>query len=456
MATNDDNRDNGSGGLRNMVRSINSRNYRLFFEGQGMSLVGTWMTRVATSWLVYRLTGSAVLLGIVGFSGQIPVLILGPFAGVWVDRWDRHQILLITQALAAVQSLALAVLAITGVIQVWHIIALQAFQGMINSFDTPARQAFVVEMVESKNDLGNAIALNSSMVNMARPVGMAAAGLLIAATGEGWCFLIDGGSYIAVIASLLAMRFAAKPARTVKHARVWTDLKEGFAYAWRYQPIRATLMLLALISLMGMPYSVLLPVFAKDILHGGPATLGFLGAAPGIGALGGAVFLASRRSVVGLGRVIPMAASLFGAALIVFGFSHLLYASLAILLFIGFGFMVQMASSNTILQTVVEEGKRGRVMSMYTIAFMGMAPFGSLLAGFSAQRIGAQHTVMIGGTVCILGALVYASRLPALREIVRPLYVSMGLLGGDPSVGPEDAPALPVEAAERAEEAAKL
>lgn len=427
-------------GLRYLVRALNSRNYRLFFAGQGVSLIGTWITRIATSWLIYRLTGSAVLLGVVGFAGQIPVLILSPFAGVWVDRWDRHRILVITQCLAALQSFMLAALALTGVIQVWHVIALQAFQGFINSFDTPTRQAFVVEMVEHKEDLGNAIALNSSMVNGARLIGPSVAGLLIAVThDEGWCFLLDGLSYIAVIASLLAMRFVTKPERKTHHANVLTDLRAGLSYAWHFKPIRATLLLLATVSLMGMPYSVLMPVFATNILHGSSSTYGFLTSASGVGALCGAVYLASRHSVVGLGKVIPAAAALFGGGLIVFGLSRWLYASLFILIFTGFGFMVQMASSNTILQTVVEEEKRGRVMSLYTIAFLGVAPFGSLMAGFAAARIGAPHTVMIGGLTCIAGAVLYARQLPALRAAVRPIYVSMGL------VPPESEPGVPME-----------
>lgn len=448
METNGDNQEAATrqtAGLRHLVRALNSRNYRLFFTGQGISLIGTWITRIATSWLIYRLTGSAVLLGVVGFAGQIPVLILSPFAGVWVDRWDRHRILVITQILSAIQSFLLAALALPGIIQVWHVIALQVFQGMINSFDTPTRQAFVVEMVEHKDDLGNAIALNSSMVNGARLIGPSVAGLLIALTkDEGWCFLLDGISYIAVIASLLAMRIAAKPAHKSRHANVIADLKEGLSYAWSYKPIRATLILLSVVSLMGMPYSVLLPVFATKILHGSSSTYGFLSSTSGIGALCGAVYLASRKSVVGLGRVIPMATGVFGAGLIAFGFSRSLYASLLILVFIGFGFMVQMASSNTILQTVVEEEKRGRVMSLYTIAFLGIAPFGSLLAGFAAARIGAPHTVVISGISCMIGALLYARQLPVLREIVRPLYVSMGLLS-------EDEPAIAVEVADTEE-----
>jgi MFS family permease len=442
MEVKDDNpgADRENRGFRHLVRALSSRNYRLFFTGQGLSVIGNWITRIATSWLVYKLTGSTLLLGVIGFAGQIPVFILSPFAGVWVDRWDHHRILLVTQALSAVESLALAFLALTGMIQVWHLIALVAFQGVINAFDMPTRQAFVLEMVEHREDLGNAIALNSSMVNGARLIGPSVAGIMIASVGEGWCFLLDGISYVAVIGSLLAMRFAEKPPREVRDTPVWAELKEGLTYAYEHRVIRATLMLLALVSIMGMPYSVLMPVFATKILHGGPPAYGFLMSASGIGALGGAAYLASRRSVVGLGKVIPIASGVFGIGLIAFGLSRALWLSLAILIVTGFGFMVQMASSNTILQTVVEEEKRGRVMSLYTMAFIGVTPFGSLMAGVLAERIGAAATVVLGGVACIIAALLFARELPALRKILRPFYISQGILPAEPETAPVTAP----------------
>ncbi len=410
-----------------MVRALSHRNYRLFFGGQGISLIGSWMTRVAMSWLVYRLTGSAIMLGLVGFAGQIPTFVLAPFAGVWVDRLDRYRVLVVTQALAMLQSFALAALALTGVIQIWHIVALSAFQGIINAFDMPARQAFVVEMVEDPADLPNGIALNSSMVNGARLIGPSIAGLLIAVAGEGWCFFVDGVSYLAVIGSLLLMHIARR-VRPPKHAKVIDDLKAGFRYAFDFAPIRDALLLLALVSLMGMPYTVLMPIIAAQTLHGGPHTLGFLMGATGVGALGGAVFLAGRRSVVGLGRVIVVAAVMFGVGLITFSMSRMLVLSLVLLLITGAGFMVQMAATNTVIQTVVREDMRGRVMSFYTMAFMGTAPFGSLLAGALAARIGAPNTIAIGGVACIVGGLGFARRLPELRKLVRPIYVERGII----------------------------
>jgi MFS family permease len=411
-----------------MVRALRHRNYRLFFSGQSVSLVGTWMTRIATSWLVYRLTRSALLLGLVGFAGQIPSFLLAPFAGVLIDRWNRHRLLIVTQILAMLQSAALAVLALTGVINIWHILALSLFQGLINSFDMPARQAFVVQMVEDRADLSNAIALNSSLVNAARLLGPSIGGVLIAAVGEGWCFFWDAVSYLAVIASLVLMRLPPRIHRTAARSKVLPELREGLAYVAASPPIRSILLLLALVSLVGMPYTVLMPVFASTILHGGPHTLGFLMAATGVGALLGAVFLARRRSVLGLGKVIPTTAALFGASLAAFSLSRFLGLSLALLLVTGVGFMVTMSASNTVLQTLVEDDKRGRVMSLYTMAIMGMTPFGSLLAGGLASRIGAPRTLLFGGLGCIVAALWFTLLLPKLRERVRPIYVEMGIL----------------------------
>ena len=409
-----------------ILRALRNRNYRLFFFGQTISLIGTWLTRVATSWLVYRLTSSPLLLGVTGFAGQIPTFLLAPFAGVLVDRWNRHRVLVVTQVLSLVQSALLAWFAIRGTITIFHVLALSALQGFINAFDMPARQSFVVEMVERREDLPNAIALNSSMVNMARLLGPSVAGLLIARFGEGWCFAIDAASYVAVIASLLLMRVARRERR--RAAAALHELREGFRYALGFPPIRAILLLLAVVSLMGMPYTVLLPVLADRVLHGGPNTLGALSAAAGLGALGGAIWLASRKSVLGLGRVIVLAACAFGLGLVAFARSHTLALSLPLLVLTGAGMIVAMAASNTILQTIVDEDKRGRVMSFYAMAFFGTAPFGSLLAGGLADRIGAESTLLAGGATCVVAALLFARELPELRRIVRPIYVRLGIL----------------------------
>lgn len=410
-----------------LLRALKHPNYRLYFAGQGTSVVGTWITRVATSWLIYRLTGSAAMLGVVGFAGQLPTFLLAPFAGVWVDRLNRYHVLVATQTLAMVQSFALAVLALTGVIQVWHVVVLQAFQGMINAFDTPGRQAFVVEMVEDRADLPNAIALNSSMVNGARLIGPAVAGLLIAAVGEGWCFLLDGVSYVAVLGSLAAMHVVPR-VRAPRTTRVLEELGAGVRYAFDFTPIRAILILLALVSLMGMPYTVLMPVIAKDVLHGGAHTYGFLLGATGLGALTGALYLAARRSVLGLDRVIPFAAIAFGAGLIAFSLSRSMVLSLVLLLLTGAGFMTQLASSNTVIQTLVDEDMRGRVMAFYTMALIGTAPFGSLLEGALATHIGAPRTIFLGGLVCTLGGIGFAVVVKRLRTTAREIYIERGIL----------------------------
>jgi MFS family permease len=410
-----------------LTRALRHRNYRLFFSGQTVSLVGTWITRIATSWLVYRLTHSVFLLGVVGFFGQIPTLLLAPFTGVLIDRWNRHRILVVTQVLAMLQSLALAVLTLAGIITVTEILALQVVQGIINAFDTPARQTFVVEMVTDRADLPNAIALNSSMVNASRIIGPSVGGIMIAAVGEGWCFAFDAVSYLAVIASLLAMRFE-KFSPPAANTRMLDELRTGFRYVTRFPPVRDSLLLLALVATMGMPYNVLMPAIAASVLHGGPHTLGYLMTAVGVGALGGAFYLASRRSVLGLGLVMVTATATFGIGLIAFSFSRVLWLSLLLLPFVGAGMMVVMASTNTILQTIVEDDMRGRVMSFYTMAFLGTAPLGSLLAGFAADHIGPTNTVTLGGVACALAAVVFAARLPRLRVHVRPIYVERGIL----------------------------
>jgi len=408
-------------------RALRHRNFRLFFGGQSISLIGTWMTRVATSWLVYRLTKSALLLGTVGFTGQIPTFLLAPIAGVLVDRIDRRKVLVWTQILAMVQSLALACLTLSHRITIAEVLALSAMQGIINAFDMPGRQSFMVKMVEDRADLSNAIAINSSMVNAARLIGPSLAGMLIAATNEGWCFLLDGVSYIAVIASLLMMRVPPGEEQRAT-ASIFTQLNEGWTYVAGFVPIRSILMLFALLSLMGWPFMVLMPVFAAQVLHGGPHTLGFLMGAVGVGSLISALSLVMRRSVRGLTKMIPIAAAVFGIGLICFGLSHFLWLSLLMMLVTGFGMMQGLTSSNTIIQTLVDENVRGRVMSYYTMAFVGMAPFGSLLAGALAHAIGAPRTVIVSGIACILGSIWFTSRLTAIRKDMRPIYERLGIV----------------------------
>lgn len=410
-----------------IARALSSRNYRLFFSGQTVSLVGTWITRIATSWLVYRLTGSAFLLGLVGFCGQIPTLILTPFSGVLIDRWNRHTVLVVTQVLSMLQSLALAVLAFAGIITVTEILILQLVQGCINAFDTPARQAFVVEMVEDRSHLSNAIALNSTMVNASRIIGPSIGGVLIALAGEGWCFMLDAISYIAVIASLLAMRLTVAK-REPRTTRVFEEMRTGLRYIMGSLPIRTALTLLAIVSMMSMPYTVLMPAIATQTLHGGAHTLGFLMTASGVGALVGALYLASRLSVVGLEDVSAAATVCFGLGLIGFALSRVLWLSLAILPIVGAGFMVQMASINTIIQTLVEERLRGRVMAFYVMAFLGTAPIGSLLAGIVAARVGSEYTILFGGSVSVVTGLWFASRLPKLRAVMHPIYTARGII----------------------------
>lgn len=410
-----------------LFRALRNPNYRLFFAGQSISLVGTWITRLASSWLVYRLTGSAFLLGLVAFLGQIPSLVVSPIAGVYIDRWNRHRVLVITQALAMLVSFALAALTLGGLITVGHILVLQAVQGLVNAFDTPARQSFVVQMVEDRADLANAIALNSSLVNGSRMIGPAIGGALIAAVGEGWCFLLDGVSYVAVIGSLLLMRVPALP-RATEAVPVGRALAAGFRYVAGFAPVRAALLLVALVSMLGMPYHVLMPVVASEILGGDAHTLGWLMTATGVGALVGTMYLASRRTIVGLGRRIAQSAMLFGVSLIAFAASANLWLSLVILPFTGAGFIVALAATNTVLQTVVPEALRGRVMAFYTVAFLGTAPLGSLMAGLVAERAGAPTTIALGGAACLAGGGWFYLTLPRLRELMRPVYIERGLL----------------------------
>ena len=408
-------------------RALRHRNYRLFFAGQAISLIGTWIARIAIGWLVYRLTNSAFMLGLVSFVSLVPTFLLTPIGGVVADRWNRHRVLVATQITLMLAAFTLAYFAWRGTIAVPHVILLGALTGVCNAFDIPARQAFVVNMVDDRADLSSAIAMNSMIFNSARLIGPSIAGLLIAVFGEGLCFLINGISFVAVVAALLAMRVPPpKPRKQRPHAL--HEMREGLAAAFGFAPIRAILLLMALTSLVGMPYTMLMPIFADQILHGDAVTLGLLMAASGVGAFGGALLLAMRENVLGLGRLIAGGTAVFGLSLIVFGFSRVLWFSLPLLAVTGFAMMVQNAASNTIVQTIVDDNKRGRVMGFFAMAFMGSMPIGSLAAGTLAHQIGAPATVMLGGVLCMLAAALFARMLPGLRTLVRPIYVTRGIL----------------------------
>jgi MFS family permease len=408
-------------------RALRHRNFQLYFVGQGISLLGNWMTNLATSWLIYRLTHSVLMLGVVTFAGQIVAFALCPFAGVWIERIARRKLLLITQAAAAVQSLTLAALTLTHRITLLEIVGLMVVQGIINAFDMPGRQTFLVQMVGDRNDLPNAIATSSSMVNGARLIGPAIAGLVVARFGEGVCFLIDGISYFAVIASLLLMRIQPTEMRR-RTLTMFEQMREGWDYVRTSHPIRSILMLFSLLALMGYSYTVLLPVFAVQILHGNARTLGFLTGASGIGALTSALSLAVRKSVVGLTRNMQIASFLLSAALVLFGLSHTLWLSLVLMAFIGFGIMQCASCANTIIQSLVPETMRARVMSFYTMAFFGSVPIGSLFAGTLAHRIGAPHTVFVTGAFCLAGAIFFTRDLPNVNAAIEPIYREQGLL----------------------------
>jgi MFS family permease len=414
--------------LRHGLRALRHRNFRLFVTGQFISLIGTWMQTVALGWLIYRLTRSPFLLGLAGFLGQVPSLLLSPLAGVLADRWNRHRMVIATQCLFMLQALLLAALVLSGRVTILHILALNLFLGCINAADVPARQSFVIEMVPDRSDLPNAIALNSSVFNTARLVGPSVAGVLLTVVSEGTVFLINGLSYVAVLAALLAIRVPARPRDTASSRHVWAHLAEGVRYAAGFAPIRAVLVLLAFVGLVGTPFSVLMPMIASDVLHGGSRTLGFLVSSIGVGALCGAAFLATRRTVRGLGKVILWAVTAFALGLIGLAFVRQQWLACLLLAVTGFGVMAHMASSNTILQTLVDHDKRGRVMSLYTVAFMGTMPIGSLVAGAIAGRIGAPITLALGGAACLAAAGVFARALPGLRAQVRPIYVRLGII----------------------------
>ncbi len=411
-----------------MFRALKHKNYRLFVSGQSLSLIGTWIQQVAMTWLVYRLTNSAFMLGIVGFSGQLPLFIIAPLAGVFADRWDRHKMLLYTQSLALVQALVLSALVFTEVVHIWQLIVLAVLLGTINAFDMPIRQAFVSDMInDKKEDLGNAIALNSSMVNAARLVGPSIAGILIATVGEGWCFLINSLSYVAVVVSLLKMdvKFISK---RKKESKIVQELKEGFSYTFGFPPIMYLILLLAIVSLMSNSLTLLSPVFAKDYLHGNASTFGFLMAGYGSGALIGAVYLLNKENVLGLGKLIAYAVILLSLSMFGMAFSRIFILSVVLMLTAGTGMMLHIASVNTLLQTISEESKRGRVMSFYAMAFRGMSPFGSLIGGSLGGWIGAPLTLIIGAAASLSSALFYLSKLPFIRPLVKPIYESLGIL----------------------------
>lgn len=414
--------------LNLMFKSLKYKNFKLFVEGQSLSLIGTWLQMVALTWIVYRMTNSALMLGIVGFAGQLPIFIIGPFAGVLADRWNRHRMLLITQSLALVQALLLTILVFLNVIQIWQIITLSIILGIINAVDMPIRQAFLFDMIEDhKEDVGNAIALNSSMVNVARLGGPAIAGILIATVGEGWCFLINSISFVAVIVSLLKMDIKLKP-KPVKEFKIFEELKEGFQYSYNFEPIKILIFLLAAVSLVSTSITLLAPIFAKKYLHGSADIYGFLIGSYGLGALLGAIYLLNKKNILGLGNIITFAVAGFGISIILFGVSRSFILSMIMMLFAGTGMILHIASTNTLLQTISEENKRGRVMGFYGVAFRGMSPFGSLIVGSLGSTIGAPATLTLSGIVCITGAVIFKLKLPGIRQKIKPIYENLGIL----------------------------
>lgn len=408
-------------------RALRHRNYRLFFAGQSVSLIGTWLTRFATVWMAYRLTGSALVLGLVGFFGQAPAAVIAPFAGVLVDRWDRHRTIVVTQVAAMLQSAALAAYAWSGATAVWPLLVLGAVQAVINGFDMPARQSFMRQMIDDPADLANAIALNSSIVNSARLIGPVIAAELVARWGEAVCFTADAASYLAVIASLMVMRVAKRP-QPSRRGHVLAELADGLRYVWHFPLIRAVLLLLAISSVLAGAYGTLLPVVAKTTLHGGPHTLGILMGAAGCGALVGALYLASRTSVLGLGTLLQRCTLSLGVGMIALELATTTWVAVPLLFIVGMAMMMQLAATNTLVQTLVDDQMLGRVLSLYAVAFFGGAPLGALLEGALASQIGAIHTFAIAGVLCLASALVFAYSLPRLRQISRPIYVQLGLL----------------------------
>ena len=409
------------------LRAFRHRNFRLFFYGQSLSLIGTWIQHIAMSWLVYRMTGSAFLLGLAAFAGQIPILLLAPLGGVWADRFDRRKLLMATQALAMAQGLALGLLAYSGLIQVWHIIVMLMALGVIMALDTPLRQTFVPEIVPAKEDLPAAIAFNGFMQNTGRMIGPTIAGMLLIYFSEAFCFFVNGVSKIAVIIAILQMNVVPN-VRASRQSSLLRGLAEGLRYAWDIVPIRLLLPMMALISFMATPYQTLLPIFAKETFRGGADTLGFLMGAAGFGSLLAPVYLASRREVRGLTRIVLGGVLLTGVMLMIFAYSHLLWLSLVMIALTGLGIILAAQAISTILQTIVDDDMRGRTMSLFTVAFLGVSPLGSLAAGALANAVGAEHTLFIGGACCVLGAFVLWRQLPRLRANIRPIYVRRGII----------------------------
>ena len=417
--------------MKHSLRAFRHRNYRLFFIGQSLSVIGSWIQQLAMSWLVYRLSGSAWLLGVTGFAGQIAILLVAPFGGIWADRFDRRKLLIITQGLAMVQGFALAALAYAGLVEVWHVIVMAALLGVVMAFDTPIRSSFTSEMVPSRQDLPSAIAFNAVMQNGGRMIGPTIAGLLLTISSEAFCFLANGISKLAVIASLIMIAVPPQAMAPAK-GRIWASFKEGVTYAWDLVPARLLLPVVALTSFMVTPYLTLMPIFAAEIFTGGARTLGFLIGGAGLGGIVGMVYLASRRDVRGLARWVAGASALAGVAMIGFAYSRLLPLSLFLITVTGFGIIIMANSTNQILQTIVEDNKRGRVMSFFVMAFLGMQPIGSLAAGALASWIGATHTLALGGLCAVIGACLLWRKLPLLRRHIRPMYIRLGIIPAQP------------------------
>jgi MFS family permease len=413
--------------IKNIFSSLRSRNYRIYFTGQGLSLIGTWIQNIAMSWLVYRLTGSVFLLGLIGFTSQIPTFVLAPFTGVLTDRYNRRRIMLLAQVSFMIQALIIALLVLFNLIQVWHIIALSLVFGIISAFDAPARQSLVIDLIDDPENLSNAIALNSALFNGARLIGPAIAGITIAAVGEGICFLLNSMSFIAVIIALLLIKIPLKPAIN-KVNKFKKEFIEGVHYTFQSVPIRTLIILLAILSMVGFPFMILLPAYAKEILKGGSDTLGFLMSAMGAGALTGALIMAARKSVVGLGRIISINVCLLGLAVVLASFSTKIHYSLIVLFFGGLSMILSLAAINTMLQTIADEDKRGRVMSFYAMALMGTTPIGNLLAGTIASGLGIPYTLLTGGIITVFAGIWFQYNRKSLRKYVLPIYRRKGII----------------------------
>lgn len=404
-------------------RALQSRNFKLFFFGQIVSLLGTWIQNIALGWLVYRLTNSVFLLGVVGFAGQIPSLVITPIAGVFADRLNRRNVMLATQTTFMALAFLLAALVLLNVIQVWQIILLATLNGVVLAIDTPFRHAFLLVMVGEKSLLQNAIALNSTLINSARFIGPTIGGILIALVGEGWCFFFNGISFLAVIGALIAM-VVIDTQQSLGRNSILADLREGLKYSFNFVPIRYLLILVITTSFFGLPFQVFMPVYAKDILGGGAELLGFLTGAMGAGALVGAFYLASRKTTNSFPRLILFAAAIFSVGLMGFAFSTVTILSLVLIFFIGFGMIVEFASTNTLLQTIVDEDKRGRVVSLYGMSFLGISPLGSLLLGSLSNSWGVNVVLFVSGIFCLLAVGLYARRVPIISHVVRSINES--------------------------------